>query len=196
MRSGRGAPSFRLAPVFPQRRSRNMRKVRLAINVSLDGYMARPNGTLDWFFRTITPAQQAWTTAFLREIDTILIGHTTYLEQAAFWPTQTGEMATLMNSHAKIVFSRRLGALEWSHCRLARAGLAEEIARLKPEPGRGIYATGRARLCQALSQNVLMHEYNLTIHPILLRRRIPLFRAISSSLPLPLAGPIPFESAA
>ncbi len=43
-----------------------MRKVRLAINVSLDGYVARPNGTLDWFFRTITPAQQAWTTAFLR----------------------------------------------------------------------------------------------------------------------------------
>ena len=43
-----------------------MRKVRLAINVSLDGYVARPNGTLDWFFRTITPAQQAWTTAFLK----------------------------------------------------------------------------------------------------------------------------------
>jgi len=90
-----------------------VRKVRLAINVSLDGYVVRPNGTLDWVFRTITPAQQAWTTAFLREVDTILIGHTTYLEQAAFWPTQTGEMATLMNSHAKIVFSSRLPTLEW-----------------------------------------------------------------------------------
>src|SRR5260221_11335507 len=112
MRSRRGAPSFRLAPVFSQRRITNLRKGRLAIKVSLDGDMARPNGTLDWFFRTITPAQQAWTTAFLREVDTILIGHTTYLEQAAFWPTQTGEMATLMNSHAKIVFSSRQGAME------------------------------------------------------------------------------------
>ncbi len=100
-----------------------MRKVRLAINVSLDGYMARPNGTLDWFFRTITPAQQAWTTAFLREIDTILIGHTTYLEQAAFWPTQTGEMATLMNSHAKIVFSTGGARLCQS---LAQRGLIDE----------------------------------------------------------------------
>lgn len=105
-----------------------MRKVRLALNVSLDGYVARPNGTLDWFFRTITPAQQAWTTAFLCEVDTILIGHTTYLEQAAFWPMQTGEMAPLMNNHAKIVFSSRLGALEWSHCRLAHADVVEEIA--------------------------------------------------------------------
>ena len=173
-----------------------MRKVRLAINVSLDGYMARPNGTLDWFFRTITPAQQAWTTAFLREIDTILIGHTTYLEQAAFWPTQTGEMATLMNSHAKIVFSRRLGALEWSHCRLARADVAEEIARLKREPGRDIYVTGGARLCQSLSQRGLIDEYNLTIHPILLGSGMPLFGEMSEELALTLVGTIPFESGA
>src|SRR5207248_7646503 len=133
---------YTLPSIFQRRRSRNMRKVRLAINVSLDGYVARPNGALDWVFRTITPAQQAWTTAFLREADTILIGHTTYLEQAAFWPTQTGEMATLMNSHAKIVFSSRLGALEWNHSRLARADVAEELARLKREPGRDIYVTG------------------------------------------------------
>ena len=132
-----------------------MRKVRLALNVSLDGYVARPNGTLDWFFRTITPAQQAWTTAFLCEVDTILIGHTTYLEQAAFWPTQTGEMATLMNNHAKIVFSSRLGALEWSHCRLAGVDMVEEIARLKREPGRDIYVTGGARLSQSLSHRGL-----------------------------------------
>ena len=173
-----------------------MRKVRLAINVSLDGYVARPNGTLDWFFRTITPAQQTWTTAFLREVDTILIGHTTYLEQAAFWPKQTGEMATLMNSHAKIVFSSRLGALEWNHSRLARADVAEELARLKREPGRDIYVTGGARLSQSLSQRELIDEYNLTIHPILLGSGIPLFGGKSEELALILVGTIPFESGA
>jgi dihydrofolate reductase len=173
-----------------------MRKVRLAINVSLDGYVARPNGTLDWVFRTITPAQQAWTTAFLREVDTILIGHTTYLEQAAFWPSQTGEMATLMNSHAKIVFSSRLPTLEWSHCRQARADVAEEIARLKREPGRDIYVTGGARLSQSLSQRGLIDEYNLTIHPILLGSGMPLFGGMYEELVLTLVGTIPFESGA
>ena len=173
-----------------------MRKVRLAINVSLDGYVARPNGTLDWFYPNLTPAQQAWTTAFLREVDTILIGHTTYLEQAAFWPTQTGEMATLMNSHAKIVFSSRLGALEWNHSRLARADVAEELARLKRESGRDIYVTGGAQLARSLSQRGLIDEYNLTIHPVILGSGMPLFGESSEEIGLTRVHTIPFESGA
>ena len=173
-----------------------MRKVRLAINVSLDGYVARPNGTLDWVFRTMAPAQQEWTTAFLREVDTILIGHTTYLEQAAFWPTQTGEMATLMNSHAKIVFSSRLPALEWNHSQLAVSDVAEEIARLQREPGRDIYVTGGAQLAQSLSQRGLIDEYNLTIHPVVLGNGMPLFQESSTEIALTLVNMIPFETGA
>jgi dihydrofolate reductase len=173
-----------------------MRKIRLYINVTLDGYVARPNGELDWLFSTMTPAQQAWTTAFLREVDTILIGHTTYLEQAAFWPTQTGEMADLMNSHTKIVFSSRLGALEWNHSRLAVSDVAEEIARLKREPGRDIYVTGGARLARSLSQRGLIDEYNLTIHPILLGSGMPLFREPAEEIALTRVHTIPFESGA
>jgi len=173
-----------------------MRKVRLAINVSLDGYVARPNGTLDWFFRTIAPAQQAWTTAFLREVDTILIGHTTYLEQAAFWPSQAGEMATLMNSHTKIVFSSRLPTLEWNNSRLASADVAQEIARLKREPGRDIYVTDGARLARSLSQRGLIDEYNLTIHPLVLGSGMPLFREPAEEIALTRVHTIPFESGA
>jgi len=173
-----------------------MRKVRLALNVSLDGYVAKPDGTLDWFFRTITPAQQAWTTAFLREVDTILIGHTTYLEQAAFWPTQTGEMADLMNSHTKIVFSSRLGALQWNHSRLAVGDVAEEIAHLQREPGRDIYVTGGAQLARSLSQRGLIEEYNLTIHPLLLGSGMPLFGESSEEIALTQVRTIPFESGA
>ena len=85
-----------------------MRKVSLAMNVSLDGYVAGPNGELDWIFRSMDPALGESVISFLREVDTILIGHTTYLQQAAAWPKQSGEMADLLNSHAKVVFSTRL----------------------------------------------------------------------------------------
>jgi dihydrofolate reductase len=173
-----------------------MRKIRLYINVTLDGYVAGPNGELDWLFRTMNAAQQAWTTAFLREVDTILIGHATYLEQAAFWPSQTGEMATLMNSHTKIVFSSRLPTLEWNNSRLASADVAEEIARLKREPGRDIYVTGGARLAQSLSQRGLIDEYNLTIHPLVLGSGMPLFGEPSEEIALTLVNTIPFETGA
>jgi dihydrofolate reductase len=173
-----------------------MRKVRLAMNISLDGYVARPDGTLDWFFRTITPAGQEWTTAFLRETDTILIGHTTYLEQAAYWPTQTGEMADLMNSQTKLVFSSQLPTVEWSHSRLATSDLAEEIAHLKREPGRDIYVTGGAALARSLAQGGLIDEYNLTIHPILLGSGMALFPERSEEIVLTLVRTIPFESGA
>lgn len=173
-----------------------MRKIRLSINVSLDGYVAGPNGELDWLFRTMNAAQQAWTTAFLREVDTILIGHATYQEQAAFWPSQAGEMATLMNSHTKIVFSSRLPALEWNHSRLAVSDVAQEIARLKREPGRDIYVTGGARLARSLSQRGLIDEYNLTIHPVLLGGGMPLFQEMSEEIALTLVNTIPFETGA
>jgi dihydrofolate reductase len=173
-----------------------MRKIRLYINVTLDGYVAGPNGELDWVFRTMNAAQQAWTTAFLREVDTILIGHATYLEQAAFWPTQTGEMATLMNSHTKIVFSSRLPTLEWNHSRLAVSDVAEEIAHLKREPGRDIYVTGGARLSQSLSQRGLIDEYNLTIHPVILGSGMPLFQEMSEPLALILVRTTSFETGA
>lgn len=173
-----------------------MRKVRLSMNVTLDGYVAGPNGELDWLFPNVTPAQQASVTEFLREMDTILIGHTTYLEQAAFWPTQTGEMATLMNSHAKVVFSSRLGALEWNRSRLAVSDVAQEIARLKREPGRDIYVTGGAQLAQSLSQRGLIDEYNLTIHPLVLGSGMPLFQEPSEQIALTLVNTIPFETGA
>jgi dihydrofolate reductase len=173
-----------------------MRKVRLTINVTLDGYVAGPNGELDWVFRTMSSTQVAWTTAFLREVDTILIGHTTYLEQVAMWPSQTSEMATLLNSHAKIVFSSQLRALEWNYSRLAVSDVAQEIAHLKREPGRDIYVTGGARLARSLSQRGLIDEYNLTIHPILLGSGMSPFREPSEEIALTWVHTIPFESSA
>src|SRR5437660_3589764 len=105
-------------------------------------------------------------------------------------------MATFMNSHAKIVFSSRLGALEWNHSRLAVSDVAQEIAQLKREPGRDIYVTGGARLCQSLSQRGLIDEYNLTIHPILLGSGMPLFGETSEEIVLTRVHTIPFEAGA
>jgi dihydrofolate reductase len=112
------------------------------------------------------------------------------------WPSQTSEMATLLNSHAKIVFSSQLRALEWNYSRLAVSDVAQEIAHLKQQPGRDIYVTGGARLARSLSQRGLIDEYNLTIHPILLGSGMSLFREPSEAIALTWVHTIPFESSA
>ena len=171
-----------------------MRKVILGMNVTLDGLVAGPNGELDWVFRTMSPDMGEYVTEFLRTVDTVLIGHNTYLQQAAAWPSQTGEMADLLNSHTKIVFSRRLTTLEWNNSRLATADAAEEIARLKQQPGKNIYVTGGATLAQSLSRLGLIDEYDLVMHPIALGSGLPLFKDLSAPLNLKLVSTKTFAS--
>jgi dihydrofolate reductase len=173
-----------------------MRKVRLGMNVSLDGFVAGPHGELDWIFRTMDPAQMQWVTEFLREVDTILIGHVTYLEQAATWPRQTSELADLLNAHAKIVFSKQLETVEWNNSRLATADAATEIAQLKQRPGKDIYVTGGARLAQSLSRLGLIDEYNLTIRPVVLGSGMPLFKDQAQPLNLKLVNSRAFDTGA
>ncbi|HEV8192917.1 MAG TPA: hypothetical protein VGP82_15740 [Ktedonobacterales bacterium] len=69
------------------------------------GHTAGPYAELDWLFPTITSAQLEMVTEFLREVDTILLGRTTYLEQGASWPNQTGELADPLDTHSKVVFA-------------------------------------------------------------------------------------------
>jgi dihydrofolate reductase len=173
-----------------------MRTVLLGMNVTLDGYVAGPNGELDWAFRTMSPDMGEWVTDLLRGVDTLLLGHTTYLQQAATWPSQTGEMADLLNSHSKIVFSTRLTTLEWSNSRLATVDAAEEIARLKQQPGKNISVSGGATLAQSLSRLGLIEEYNLVMHPVALGSGKPLFKDLSQPLNLKLVSAKTFASGA
>ena len=173
-----------------------MRKVYLGMNVTLDGYVAGPNGELDWAFHTMSPDMGEWVTELLRGVDTVLLGHTTYVQQAATWPSQTGEMADLLNSHAKIVFSTRLTTLEWNHSRLATTDPAEEIARLKQQPGKNIYVSGGVTLAQSLARQGLIEEYNLVMHPIVLGSGKSLFKDLSHPLNLKLVSAKTFASGA
>jgi len=166
------------------------------MNVTLDGYVAGPNGELDWAFRTMSPDMGEWVIQLLGGVDTILLGHTTYLQQAATWPKQTGEMADLLNSHSKIVFSTRLTTLEWTHSRLATTDAAEEIARLKQQPGKNISVSGGATLAQSLSRLGLIEEYNLVMHPVVLGSGKPLFKDLPQPLNLKLVSAKTFASGA
>jgi dihydrofolate reductase len=154
-----------------------MRKVTLGMNMSLDGYVATADGGLDWAFANFDAELMASAVEALSQLDTGLVGRVNYLEQAAAWPNREGPLADIMNNLNKIVFSKTLEKVEWANSRLATGSPAEEIARLKQQPGKDIGVAGGARFAQSLSQEGLIDEYRLTIHPVVLGSGMPLFVA-------------------
>lgn len=171
-----------------------MRKVTLGMNISLDGFVAGPNGELDWIFSNVTPAQMEVIHESTRNVDTILIGRNTYIEQAATWPTQTSELANLLNSYTKIVFSKTLDKLGWSNSRFAAGDIAEEVAHLQQQPGKNIFVTGGVMLAQSFIQADLIDELTLFIHPVLLGEGRSLFKAMSDRQNLKLLHFKTFET--
>src|SRR5271170_8316725 len=119
-----------------------MRSVTYSMGVSLDGYIAGPQGEIDW----TEPDQDVFrfVTDEIREVGVHLLGRGLY-ETMLYWETADEdpslddamlEWASIWKPLPKVVFSTTLSALQ-GNAHLASAGLAEEIERLRAEPGEG-----------------------------------------------------------
>jgi len=103
--------------------------------------------------------------------DGLLLGRVTYELFAAFWPSAPAEdpFAAQMNSMPKYVVSRTLNEVKWNNSVLIKGNLADEVAKLKQQPGPGHLAVvGSGKLAQSLMQLNLVDEYELWIHPLVL----------------------------
>jgi len=203
------------------------RKLVLKMSVSLDGFVAGPNGEIDWIFRTSGGDDStAWVLDTLSGAGVHIMGSRSYRDMAAFWPYSDMPIAAPMNDIPKVIFSRtglknaqmdptpalaeakarnaqRHGVTptaavlqSWAEPTVARGDLAEEILRLKAQPGDCILAHGGARFAQSLVASGLIDEYRLGIHPVVLGQGQPLFSALRSPVDLRLVSMTPFASGA
>jgi dihydrofolate reductase len=92
--------------------------------------------------------------------------------------------------------SKTLKTAGWAHTRIASGDLAEEVDRLKREPGKDLLAHGGARFAQALSRAGVVDEYRLRIQPAALGAGLPLFGELPRPLHLDLVGSRPFATGA
>ena len=172
-----------------------MREVVLQMSVSLDGFVASPQGGLGGSLPE-DREQTNWKLERLRETGVHIMGRVTYEEMAAYWPTGPAPYAPLMNSIPKVAFSSTLTEASWSETRVARGDLAGEIAELKQQPGKDIMAHGGAAFVQALSGHGLIDEYRLAIQPVALGAGLPLFKDMPAALRLSLVEARRFETGA
>jgi dihydrofolate reductase len=164
-----------------------MRAVILQMGVSLDGYVAGPDGDSGgWGLPPEEEAVTAWKLDSVRRAGTHIMGRVTYSEMTAYWPSSTNVYAGPMNDIPKVVFSRTLPSADWHDSRIARGDLAEEIDTLRHEPGGDIMAHGGAAFVQALSRQHLIDEYRLVIRAVALGRGLPLFKDLTTPLRMAL----------
>ena len=141
-----------------------MRKVVSGLFISLDGVVEAPH---KWQFDLFDDDMMAAMGAHIAAEDTILLGRVTYQDWAPYWPTSTDEpYASHINNTPKIVFSTTLDKVEWQNSTLVNANLAQEIARLKQQPGKNIGVAGSPTLVYFLLQNDLLDELTLMVHPV------------------------------
>lgn len=164
-----------------------MRQLVLKMSMTLDGYVAGPNGEGEWVMRTAHPDGKAWVEQTIRQAGALLAGRGLYTGWVGYWPTSTDPVAGAMNSVPKIVFSRSgeldLGAdLDtppgWEDTRVLGTDLAADIEALKAEPGNYLLAQGGVSFARSLVRLGLVDEYRLVVHPIVLGSGSALFDGV------------------
>jgi dihydrofolate reductase len=143
-----------------------MRKVVVEAEVSLDGSMGGENAL---FWKQLFSFHSADVEQYLEELlfmpDALLMGRQTYEGFAGIWPTREGKMADRINAMPKYVASRTLKKpLEWNAA-LIKGDAAEEIEKLKQEPGNGLLQYGVGELTQTMLKHGLVDELRLLVFP-------------------------------
>jgi dihydrofolate reductase len=165
-----------------------MRMLRVIEFLSLDGVMQAPGSPEEdteggfrhggWqrpYFDEVLGASAA---EGMAATDSYLFGRKTYEKMAAYWPTAPDDdpYAQHLNSTPKYVASRTLQDVAWENSTLIAGEAAEEVAKLKEQPGKNIAVLGSSDLVQTLIDHDLVDEYFLAVFPIVLGSGKRLFR--------------------
>ena len=157
-----------------------MRSVTYSMGVSLDGYVVDPDGGIEW----TAPDEEVFRSSIdeIQDVGVHLMGRRLY-ETMLYWenPDENPsfddaerEWAALWNPLPKVVFSRTLSEVR-GNARLASGSVAEEVERLRAEPGEGSIAIGGATLAAEASALGLIDEYWIRVFPVLVGGGVPFF---------------------
>jgi dihydrofolate reductase len=156
-----------------------MRKVTFGGANSLDNFIARKDGAVDWLLWS--KEVNSIMTKFWKNIDTIVMGRKTYEVSL--------KMAGSKGSDRGIktyVFSRTLKKVKKGALEIVSADAAEFVRELKQQPGKDICVMGGGELARSLFEADLIDEIGFNVHPVLLGSGVPLFHEMSRQINLEL----------
>jgi dihydrofolate reductase len=166
-----------------------LRNLISLMHVSLDGFVAGPNGEIDWaaargddeLWETLTP--------ILSTVDSAIFGRVTYHLFVDYWPTAATNPSSSRNdvafahwieSVAKTVISKSLEKVEWKNTELIAKNIDGEIAKKKQQPGKTLLVFGSPSLTTTLINLNLMDEFRIFVHPVFLGKGKPFLQSLKA----------------
>src|SRR6476469_1100682 len=158
-----------------------MRKLRLQVEISVDGCIAGPNNEMDWLI--CDDECMKYIDDIAESVDTIIMGRKMVDEFISHWSGRSNKSDDPWNAFAKkmieipkIVFTKTLTKSNWINTEIANGDLKDEINKLKSQDGKDILVYGGASFDSSLIKEKLIDEFYLLVVPIVFGNGKTIFR--------------------
>jgi dihydrofolate reductase len=154
-----------------------MRKLKLQVQMTVDGFIAGLNGEMDWLVSNWDDELKRYVTEITEPVDCIVLGRKLAQGFIPHWASHTElEGADKFNSTKKVIFTKTLDQSEWDNTLLAKGDIVDEITKLKKQEGKDIIAYGGASFVSALIKHELIDEFHLFINPAAIGSGMTIFK--------------------
>jgi dihydrofolate reductase len=175
-----------------------MRKLKLQVQMTLDGFISGTNGEMDWLVLDWSADLKEFVTKITDPVDTILLGKNLAQGFIPYW-TETYNSAEPMEGCAKfvetpkVVFSRTMTDSIWERTTMANGHLQDEVHVLKNEVGGDMIVYGGGKFVSSLIKEKLIDELHFFVNPAILGDGMTIFKEITEKQHYTLISAIPYE---
>ena len=162
-----------------------MRKLKLQVQMSVDGFVAGPNGELDWMVFDWVDELKNYVTEVTEPVDTILLGRKMAGGFISHWASVAADpedpevwAGKKFTDTPKVVFSKTLERSEWPNTEIANGELVDEVNQLKNSEGKDIIVSGGGGFNTSLIKAGLIDEYHLFTNPVALGHGMTIFGGV------------------
>lgn len=177
-----------------------MRKLKLQVQITVNGFIAKTGGELDWMTWNWSEDIKAYVTDLTNSMDTIILGRKLAEGFIPYWADvkanpdhQENEAGKTFTDTPKVVFSKTLNKSLWDNTTVVNGDFVSEIKKLKDASGKDIIVYGGAQFVSSLIKEDLIDEYHLFVNPVVIKEGLTIFDKIPDMKKLILTDSKPFD---
>ncbi|MES2617387.1 MAG: dihydrofolate reductase family protein [Bacteroidota bacterium] len=163
-----------------------MRKLKLQVQMSIDGFISGTNGEMDWMTFPWTQDIVDYVKKITEPVDTIILGRKLAEGFIPHWKSVASnpedpefEGGVVYTKTPKVVFSKTLVKSDWDNTTIANGDLTDEVNKLKNKDGKDIIVYGGGAFVSNLIKYSLIDELNLFVNPAIIGNGLPIFQGIT-----------------